>query len=109
MTAKKIDAMHARFGTSEGTCKDCHHLISGRYHDRILHKCEAYGLTHSESTDWRLRWVACGLKNLPLPDEKPVFEQIRGQREYVLEQIKGQIRIEDLLEGGERMCQKQLN
>lgn len=109
MTARKIDAMHAKFGTADGTCKDCPHLISGRYHDRILHKCEAYGLTHSEATDWRLRWVACGLKNLPLPDEKPVFEQIRCQREYVSEQIKGQIGIEELLEGGERMCQKQRN
>lgn len=109
MTARKIDAMHARFGMEDGTCKDCPHLISGRYHDRILHKCEAYGLTHSEATDWRLRWVACGLKNLPLPDENPVFEQIRGQREYVSENVPGQIGIEELLEGGERMCQKQLN
>lgn len=97
MTARKIDAMHARFGMADGMCKDCPHLISGRYHDRILHKCEAYGLTHSEATDWRLRWVACGLKNLPLPDEKPVFEQIRGQRECVTEQIKGQIGMEEIL------------
>lgn len=99
MTAKKIDAMHARFGTAEGQCKDCPHLISGRYHDKILHKCEAYGLTHSEATDWRLKWHACGLKNLPLPDERPVFDLIRGQREYVPEQIEGQICIEELMKG----------
>lgn len=98
MIAKKIDAMHARFGTADGTCKNCPHLISGRYHDKILHKCEAYGCTHSEATDWRLKWVACGLKNLPLPNERPVFDRIRGQREYVPEaQCKGQISVEELL------------
>ena len=99
MNAKKIDAMHVRFGTADGTCKDCPHLVSGRYHDRILHKCEAYGMTHSEATDWRLKWVACGLKNMPLPDDKPVFDSIRGQREYVAEQIEGQIRMEEFLNG----------
>ena len=99
MVAKKIDAMHALYGTADGTCKDCPHLISGRYHDRILHKCEAYGCTHSEATDWRLKYVACGLKNLPLPDERPVIDRVRGQREYVSEQIEGQITLEELING----------
>ena len=100
MVAKKVDAMHARFGPAEGQCMYCPHLISGRYHDKILHKCEAYGLSHSEATDWRLKWPACGLKNLPLQDERPVFDRIRGQREYVPEQVKGQITLEELINGG---------
>ena len=28
MVAKKIDAMHALYGTAEGQCKDCPHLES---------------------------------------------------------------------------------
>ncbi len=99
MIAKKINAMHALYGTADGTCKDCPHLLSGRYHDRILHKCPAYGCTHSEATDWRLKYAACGLKNLPLPDERPVIDRIRGQREYVSEQIEGQITLEELING----------
>ena len=99
MIAKKIDAMHVWYGIADGQCKDCPHLISFRYNDKILHKCEAYGISHSEATDWRLKYVACGLKNLPLPDEKPVFDRIRGQREYVSEQIEGQIEMEEFLNG----------
>ena len=97
MVAKKIDAMHALYGTADGHCRDCPHLISGRYHDRILHKCEAYGCTHSEATDWRLKWAACGLKNTPLPDERPVIDRIRGRRDHVEEQLPGQMQIDDFL------------
>lgn len=35
-------------------CKD-------RYDDRILQKCKVYGLTHSEATDWKQSYDACGL------------------------------------------------
>ena len=42
-------------------CKDCVHRISSRYHDKILHKCEMIGLTHSEATDIRLKDFACNL------------------------------------------------
>lgn len=97
MTAKKIDAMHARFGTADGTCGECEHFIEGRYHDRILFKCEAYGMTHSEATDWRKKWSCCGLKNLPLPDGNGVFYAVRGQREYTEEQIPGQITMEEMI------------
>ena len=59
MNGRKIDAMHAHFGTCEGVqCKGCRHLISGEWHDRRYHKCELYGLSHSEATDWRLSYQA---------------------------------------------------
>ena len=100
MIAKKIDYMHLRFGTADGICGDCPHFIEGRYHDRILFKCQAYGLTHSEATDWRKKWVCCGLKNLPLPYETPLFDRIKGRREYVPEQqIEGQISMDELMKG----------
>ena len=95
MIAKKIEAMHIRFGTVDGICGDCPHFVEGLYHDKKLFKCKAYGLTHSEATDWRKRWVACGLKDLPLPDETPVFDRIKGQREYApMQQCEGQVRMD---------------
>lgn len=35
--------------------------FKGRYHDMILRKCTVYGATHIEASDWRKKYVACGL------------------------------------------------
>lgn len=92
---KKIDAMHATYGTADGICGDCPHFLRHRYHDKVLLKCRAYGLTHSEATDWRVKYAACGLKDLPLPDEPCVFDRIKGQREYIPQQeCEGQVRMD---------------
>ena len=62
MIERKIFAMHKRFGTCGlFRCKDCNHLIGGKYHDRQYYKCELYGMTHSEATDWRVSYQACGM------------------------------------------------
>ena len=63
MAIRKIDLMHRLFGIADGKCGNCCHFVQGRYHDRILRKCEVYGLTHSEASDWAKRWQACGLFN----------------------------------------------
>ena len=95
MGLKKIDAMHDRYGYADGICGDCPHFVRYRYHDKNLLKCEAYGLTHSEATDWRVRWHACGMKEHPLPeDHRPVFDTVKGQRERVHGQLDGQIEME---------------
>lgn len=61
-TPKKIDAMHELFGACSGRkCKECPNFIKFRYHDVMLRKCNAYGLTHSEASDWAGKWEACGL------------------------------------------------
>lgn len=96
MTARKILAMHARFGTCGALqCRDCCHLISGDYHDRRYYKCELYGMSHSEATDWRLSYQACGMYNVPqsMVTWTPLLDQIiRGR---VPEQpLEGQIRLE---------------
>ena len=98
MMNKKIDAMHNHYGYSDGICGDCPHFIRFRYHDKVLLKCRAYGLTHSEATDWRVKWPACGQKEHPLPeDHKPVFDLIKGQRENTYKPIEGQISMEEML------------
>lgn len=95
MGLKKIDAMHDRYGYADGICGDCPHFVRYRYHDKNLLKCEAYGLTHSEATDWRVRWHACGMKEYPLlEDHRHVFDTVKGQRERVQEQLDGQIEME---------------
>lgn len=91
MIARKIDAMHALYGTADGQCRDCPHFVEGYYHDKKLFKCEAYGFTHSDASDWRKSYTCCGLKDLPLPDDGPVIDRLKRQRIYVEKPIEGQI------------------
>lgn len=90
--AKKIELMHQLFGKAEGhTCKECSNFCSGRYHDRILRKCEVYGLTHSKATDWAMRWTACGHFNRPL-NGRPVIEiRRRMAKPKQAERVTGQL------------------
>lgn len=76
---RKIDAMHKRFGTASGKCKDCSNLIIHTFGDksRRVYKCELYGNSCSESTDWRISFQACGMMNKPMPkDMVPVVRQL---------------------------------
>ena len=93
LTDKKIDAMHVRFGIADGICGDCPHFLRYRYHDKCLLKCRAYGLTHSDATDWRVKWSACGMKDKEIDEDyTPVFELVKGQRMLAVpEQCDGQI------------------
>ena len=59
---KKIELMHSLFGRSCGTCGDCGHCIK-YIGNRTYYKCDVYGASHSEATDWRKSFKACGLFN----------------------------------------------
>ncbi len=99
MRIKKIDAMHSLYGVRQkmidgrpAVCGDCPHYHSGRYHDRILRKCEAYGMTHSEATDWKRSNEPCGLIDLPLPNDfVPVIDRLKHERIQIEKPIPGQI------------------
>ena len=96
MKERKIQAMHKRFGTCGVLqCRDCCHLISGKYHDKRYHKCELYGMSHSEATDWRLSYQACGMYNVPQDMRwfTPLFEQIKHDPK-IFPPLDGQIRLE---------------
>lgn len=84
MLERRIIAMHKRFGIKDALyCKDCSHLICGVYHDKRYYKCELYGLSHSEASDWRRSWIACGMYNVPQDMEQwaPLLEHImRGPK-----------------------------
>ena len=97
MNERKIQAMHKRFGTcGVFRCKDCDHLIKGKYHDRGYSKCELYGLTHSEATDWRQANQACGMYNVPQDMDMwvPIIKQLQWQARPQEQQLEGQLRIE---------------
>lgn len=90
---KKIDAMHERFGiVPDKRCEDCSNLIQGRYHTKYLRKCTVYGVTHSEASDWRKKYVACGLFNQEWKGQEmmKVF-QWENQKKNQIEPLEGQI------------------
>ena len=89
---KKINLMHAMFGVADGVCSECEHFVKGLYHTRILRKCEIYGLTHSEATDWRQSYQACGLKNRDTIHQN-VFRLVQRQNELPTS-LAGQIEME---------------
>ena len=93
MAAQKIDLMHQMFGTADGKCGECDHLVEGEYHGRKLRKCEVYGLTHSEASDWAKRWKACGLFNKETNHEN-VIRLVGAERGQTTEPLEGQIGLE---------------
>lgn len=86
---KKIDRMHKLFGVcEEHTCKECSNYIRIRYRDKMLRKCQVYGLTHSEASDWAGKWTACGMFNQEYGG-RPVIE-IRPEQPQELEPLENQ-------------------
>ena len=64
MAVRKIELMHQLFGIYSGRkCADCENFVTGIYHDKKLQKCIVYGMTHSEASDWRQKYDACGMFN----------------------------------------------
>lgn len=93
MILRKIEAMHSMFGTmSDKRCEDCANLIQGDYHGRHYRKCLVYGATHSEATDWRKRYVACGMYNREWAGN-PIVDTNR-RKDAPTEPCEGQITME---------------
>lgn len=64
MALRKIELMHQIFGLCKGhKCAECDNFVTGMYHDKKLQKCTVYGMTHSEASDWRQKYDACGMFN----------------------------------------------
>lgn len=81
MAVRKIELMYKRFGkTVEDKCEECQHFCKDRYNDGILQKCKVYGLTHSEATDWKQSYDACGLFPDKLYDGIDIVRLVRPER-----------------------------
>lgn len=96
----KIELMYEHFGYGEGYCRDCVHFKSGRYHDKTLQKCEVYGMTHSEATDWRQKYMACGLFNKPYKGDRAIIDlKKRTRKQADNAPIAGQLTLFGMMGG----------
>lgn len=98
MALRKQQLMYKEFGMCDGhVCGECSNLIAVRANDRPLHKCQVYGNTSSEATDWAKRWLACGMFNKKYTGG-PVIELVRPVRKQtaaaIEEPLDGQISLE---------------
>ena len=99
MGLTKINLMHEMFGEDpEHKCAECENLISHTA-SKKWYKCSCYGNTSSEATDWRLKYMACGLFNMsykgtPIIEIKKHMPKTDTSEVY---ECEGQISIEDYL------------
>ncbi len=97
--SRKIELMHELFGACVGKkCGQCGHLVESGTHQKKYFKCEVYGDTASEATDWARSWPAC----MMIGDSgawmgRNVMELARGDRKKEESPIEGQM---DLFGGG---------
>ncbi len=94
---RKIDAMHAIYGTDpEGRrCDDCPFLLRTVPTNRTYYKCSVYGISSGASTDWAKRSLACGLIGKPFPkDETRIIDRLKHAPRKTIEQLDGQIQME---------------
>ena len=89
---RKIEKMQELFGTMPGKkCKDCDHLWKVQKRGTRCFKCDVYGDTSSEATDWRMKWDACGLWNKDYKGDIPIVRLNAGGAKKPDEQIEGQM------------------
>lgn len=99
MSDRKIDAMHRIYGKDPWgrKCDKCPHLFR-RVRSRAYYKCEVYGSSASEATDWRVGYWACAMIDKDLEKgHVPVFERLKHSP-ATLPKIPGQISMEDLIQ-----------
>jgi hypothetical protein len=65
LEGRRVLSMQQRHGRgAEGvTCRDCVHLVHVGHRGYL--KCELYGISQSEASDWRAKWPACGAFTAP--------------------------------------------
>ena len=80
---RKIELMHKLFGRSKQglLCKECSHFYRRKASDTLVRKCEVYGDSCSEATDWNASYIGCGLApNVPYTG-RPVKELVTPDRQ----------------------------
>lgn len=96
----RIKLMHELFEIDEEhQCKTCSNFCTHSY-SRTYHKCSVYGISNSESTDWRCKWQACGMYNkdyngTPIKD----YAKHLPRKDKVEAQCEGQITFDEYLQG----------
>lgn len=85
LNGRKIEAMYRKYGPGPDgkTCADCDNCVRYSPTDRHYWKCRLYGISGGESTDWRLKWPACGMFDMEA-DGPPVIEWLKHQSRAAL-------------------------
>ena len=58
---ERLESMQRKYGKGPvgRSCGSCAHLV-GVGKANVYFKCELYGVSSSDATDWRKKWQACG-------------------------------------------------
>ena len=96
MSKRKQALMYEFFGKADGICKDCEHYGSYKYHNRTYRKCDVYGLTNSEASDWAGKWQACGLYPDEPYDGTEIIRFVHGGKPKEPIEIEGQMVMEGI-------------
>lgn len=98
---RKHEAMWALFGEISDKCRWCSHLIQTAPSDRHYYKCELYGISCAESTDWAITKHGCGMMNkaVDMRTWVPVIDRLKHEPKPKPEPpMEGQITFEEVLE-----------
>lgn len=94
---RKILAMLIHFGELKNgkTCKQCCHLKKYGWRGKNYYKCEVYGISNSEATDWRLYYPACGAFNVEAIEKRDLYKELwhSPKEKKEDEPLKGQMSI----------------
>lgn len=93
---RKHDLMYKLYGMDGGhLCKECCNFLFIQPTQRRHSKCEVYGVSCCESTDWNGKKTACGRFNIPLAEGEwtVVEERKHRSRKQPELQCEGQISI----------------
>ena len=94
---RKLPAMHYVYGITPTPhkCKECSNFRIFEYHGKRYFKCAAYGISNSEATGWGANYLACGLFNIQIEGQIPLFEQLKHQsRKASVLTLDGQMTME---------------
>ena len=91
----KIARMHSLFGVALGKkCKDCMHFYRNETRaGKLYRKCEVYGNSNCESTDWNASFEACGLFNTET-EQRDMIHTFMPQRK-MREELEGQMSLDE--------------
>lgn len=90
--SRKINLMHELFGPHKNVCANCTNFGRYRVGNKTVRKCSAYGLTHSEASDWNASYAACGLFGREYKGER-IINLVKPERKRECE-VKGQVEME---------------
>lgn len=75
----RIQKMYRAYGENFGSiCRNCCNLTVIENTDgKHICKCEAYGVSKNNDTNWHGKHMGCGLYNMPFKDTKysPIFQK----------------------------------